>query len=915
MSWFKNLAVRTRLLAVFGLVALLGAGVGLVGTIQLHALEAADQALYSRGLAPTAELVDLTGAFQRYRLHVTEALLQDDPARRKVTADEARSIRDGIAEHLDDYAAHLELDRDRDEVAALRHELQAVYRLNDEALTLALAGQDAAARKQLIERGESPVTAVRDRLEGMVSRRIEVGKSLSADNGALASSGTALMWILIALGLVASVVFGLLTARSIARPLERMARVADKLALGDVDQRVDVDSDDEVGRLGRALAKVIANLRVLAHAAQRVASGDLSVAVEARSEADVLAKNLGAVVDNVGSLIREMERMSAEHDAGDIDVAIPVDRFEGAYAEMARGVNAMVQGHIAVKKKAMACVEQFGRGNLDAELERFPGKKVFINDTIEKVRGNLKGFIREMNRMSAEHDAGDIDVVMPVAEFEGAYRTMAEGVNAMVLGHIAVKKKAMACVAEFGRGNFDAALERFPGKKAFINETIENVRKNLKDMTAELTSLIEAAQGGQLDHRGDARAFDGDWRRIVSGVNTLLDAVIGPLNVAAQYVDRISKGDVPPPITDAYRGDFNTIKNNLNLLIEAMGNVTQAAREIAGGNLQVEVRERSVHDELMRSFARMVKQLRDVVADVGAAADQVAMGSDHLSSASGEMSQGATEQAASIEEVSSSMEQMSANIRQNADNAGQTEKIATMTATAAEEGGQAVAQTVEAMRQIAGKISIIEEIARQTNLLALNAAIEAARAGEHGKGFAVVASEVRKLAERSQRAAGEITELSSSSVEVAEKTGGLLARILPDVRRTAELVQEISAASKEQDSGAAQINKAIQQLDQVIQQNASGAEEMSSTSEELAAQARQLQDSMSFFSVDARTTASASASRVAPPSRFAMPRPKRAPTRRTERVKPEGKSAMGAPPAGVDLELADANDDGEFQRY
>src|SRR5664279_4063118 len=163
------------------------------------------------------------------------------------------------------------------------------------------------------------------------------------------------------------------------------------------------------------------------------------------------------------------------------------------------------------------------------------------------------------------------------------------------------------------------------------------------------------------------------------------------------------------------------------------------------------------------------------------------------------------------------MEQMSANIRQNADNALQTEKIAVKSATDAQEGGKAVAQTVHAMKEIAGKISIIEEIARQTNLLALNAAIEAARAGEHGKGFAVVASEVRKLAERSQRAAAEISELSSSSVEVAERAGGMLARILPDVQKTSELVQEITAASREQDSGAAQINKAIQQLDQVIQ--------------------------------------------------------------------------------------------------
>ncbi|MBB2818603.1 UNVERIFIED_ORG: methyl-accepting chemotaxis protein [Rhizobium esperanzae] len=324
-----------------------------------------------------------------------------------------------------------------------------------------------------------------------------------------------------------------------------------------------------------------------------------------------------------------------------------------------------------------------------------------------------------------------------------------------------------------------------------------------------------------------------------SGLRKIIDVAgavaIGDLN---QKVEIKSNDEIKDLVTM-----INTMTDNLRV-------TANIATQVAAGDLTVSPKPLSDKDTLGIALEQMVERLRGVVADAIVAAENVSAGSQELSASSEQVSQGASEQAASAEEASASMEEMAANIKQNADNAAQTEKIARQSAKDAEMSGEAVSRAVQAMRTIAEKISIVQEIARQTDLLALNAAVEAARAGEHGKGFAVVASEVRKLAERSQSAAAEISSMSSDTVNAAQDAGDMLGRLVPDIRKTAELVSEISAACREQDIGASQINEAIQQLDRVTQQNAGASEQMSATSEELASQAEELQTSIAFFKVD-----------------------------------------------------------------
>jgi len=640
-------------------------------------------------------------------------------------------------------------------------------------------------------------------------------------------------------------------SQKLSKPIVGITSALKDIAEGkwDLTKTVPVTSNDEIGMLAQSFGIMVANMHESALTMEKVAGGDLNVDIKARSENDLLGKNLYALVNT------------------------------------------------------------------------------------------LKNIITEMNKFAKEQSIGEIDYFMPGEEFSGVYKQMVTGVNDAVKLHIDNILKILGILSSYAEGDFSPVLERLPGKQIIANEKMDLIRNNLVNVIDELNDLIHAINEGNLKNRGNAEIFTGDWRKLVNGINGLVDAFVTPFAVTSDYVDRISKGDIPPMITQEYKGDFNEIKNNLNQCInnlnilisemlslnenhkagdiealipldkfggayrqmakgvndavsnhvnvilkildilghyaegdfslildklpgkqvianermdalrDSMNDVTHIAQEIASGNLMLTVKERSPQDNLMKAFVAMLTKLTNVVNEVKTAADNVASGSQQMSSSSQEMSQGATEQAASAEEVSSSMEQMVSNIKQNADNAQQTEKIALKAAQDAREGGKAVTETVSAMKEIATKINIIEEIARQTNLLALNAAIEAARAGEHGKGFAVVATEVRKLAERSQTAAAEINKLSASSVEVAEKAGEMLTRIVPDIQRTAELVSEINAASNEQNSGAEQINKAIQQLDQVIQQNASATEEMASTTEELSSQAEQLQDTIDFFIV------------------------------------------------------------------
>jgi methyl-accepting chemotaxis protein len=395
---------------------------------------------------------------------------------------------------------------------------------------------------------------------------------------------------------------------------------------------------------------------------------------------------------------------------------------------------------------------------------------------------------------------------------------------------------------------------------------------------------------------------------------SLIRSINSGLAAAKRTAEAVAEGDFSTNVDCSRRDEIGALIETLGRMTANLRATAEVADAIAGGDLNVEPKVLSDKDALGLALQRMTTKLRQVVSDALSAGHNVSTGSGQLSTAAHELSAGASEQAASCEEVSASMEQMAANIKQNADNASETEKIARQSYVDAQAVGEAASRAVQAMMGIAEKVTFMQEIARQTDLLALNAAVEAARAGEHGKGFAVVASEVRKLAERSQAAAAEIGTLSSQTMTLAGSAGSMMSKLVPDIKRTAELIEEISAACREQDIGANQVNQAIHQLDKVIQQNAGAAEEMSATSEGLSGQAEQLQASIAFFRIGEAAPAAAQPAPQAAPQVNARHKAAAAPNRRPAPAKERRAPASdgGQQAHGFALNLSNDADFGTF---
>ena len=615
----------------------------------------------------------------------------------------------------------------------------------------------------------------------------------------------------------------------------------------------------------------------LSELAGRFSDGDFSahIALPAGDESSV-AHSMRVLQNTLRALTTETNRLAQAAIDGQLSTRANTNSFNGEFKQLVTGFNQTLDGVIVPLNVAARYVADISQGKIPEKItDSYRGDFNAIKDNLNHCIDAVNALIADAHMLSQAAVAGRLSTRADAAKHEGDFRKIVEGVNQTLDAVISPLNVAAEYVDHIAKGHIPAKItDTYQGDFNTIKNNLNQCIDAVNALIADANRLSQAAVKGELSTRADASKHKGDFKKIIEGVNSTLDAVIVPLNMAASYVARISHGDIPALITAPYYGDFNEIKNNLNTCIQAINQLledsallAQAAKE---GRIQVRADEMKHAGDFRKVIAGVnqtldlivepIKAVRQAVEAIDTAASEIASGNNQLSRRT-------EDQAASLEETAASMEQFASIVKHNAENAKEANQLALTASSVAENGGQVVREAITSMnamnesaRQIEDIIAVIDGIAFQTNILALNAAVEAARAGEQGRGFAVVANEVGALAQRSSVAAKEINGLISSSVsntyeavKQVDLAGKTMEEVVSSVKKVSEIMRDISEASFEQSKGIEQVNQAMTHIDEATQQNAALVEEAAAAAESLLDQAHQLSQSVQHFKLDQPT--------------------------------------------------------------
>ena len=804
-----NLKIATKIGGGFIVVVALTLVLGVLSFVQLSNVAGTTEEIATNNLPSvqlTGELRDLLSEIRRSE---ARHLLSSSRKEMKELEKQIEEARKKIAE-LD--AAADKAFKSGAEVQALvnyRSNRQAWYEVNARIVPASRAGKQDEATELYNGESNAAFTATMAEVVNLSTLNSRVASDAWESAKAVYSNARVVLAICMAITLSLAAALAFVISRSIVAPIQMAVQAANEFANGDLTVELHPVGSDETGQLIASLS------------------------------------HMQGVLNRFQSAQTEMARLHAQ---GGISHVMPVESLPGGYATMARSINDLVKAHMDMNVRAVDLMDQYAKGKFDQSMEQLPGEKQRVTEVVNAARTKMaeaydaaianERVVQALNKASANvmiaNTANDIifmsdTVKTMMQQHETELRKVIPHFDARNLvgqsidlfhqnpshqrGLVASLVSSYKTQIQMGNLHFGLIANPISDAQGVRLGTVVEWFDRTAEVTVEreVSAIVEAAAAGDFSQRLDPQGKTGFYAGLTKGMNQLMDTSEQGLNEVADLLAAFADGDLTRRIERDYSGLFARLKDSANTTAE---NLTQ------------------------------------VLGEVRLATDALTDAAGQVSATARSMSLVASQQAAGVDETGAQIQTMSMSISKNSDNAKVTEDMATQASTEATEGGMAVRETVTAMKQIAAKIGIVDDIAYQTNLLALNAAIEAARAGEHGRGFAVVAAEVRKLAERSQIAAREIGGLASESVTTAERAGRLLDEIVPRIQKTSELVREIATASMEQSGSVVRIEGAMSQLSKATQQNAGAAEQLASTSEELSGQAEQLQQSVGFFRVN-----------------------------------------------------------------